>query len=78
MTELQLKSDELQIESDAINRERLLFEKEKQEMQKNFEGQIKSMAEDYELRTTELEVEYQQKLASSISIPGHEVLSKVI
>ncbi len=59
MTELQLKSDELQIESDAINRERLLFEKEKQEMQKNFEGQIKSMAEDYELRTTELEVEYQ-------------------
>ena len=42
--------------------ELLLFEKEKQEMQENFEGQIKSMAEDYELRTTELEVEYQQKI----------------
>ena len=68
MTELQLKSDELQIESDAINRERLLFEKEKQEMQKNFEGQIKSMAEDYELRTTELEVEYQQKIDQDSTI----------
>jgi len=63
-----LKSDELQIESDAINRERLLFEKEKQEMQKNFEGQIKSMAEDYELRTTELEVEYQQKIDQDSTI----------
>ena len=68
MTELQLKSDELQIESDAINRERLLFEKEKQEMHKNFEGQIKSMAEDYELRTTELEVEYQQKIDQDSTI----------
>ena len=63
-----MKSDELQIESDAINRERLLFEKEKQEMQKNFEGQIKSMVEDYELRTTELEVEYQQKIDQDSSI----------
>jgi hypothetical protein len=63
-----LKSDELQIESDAINRERLLFEKEKQEMQKNFEGQIKSMAEDYELRTTELEVEFQQKIDQDSTI----------
>lgn len=63
-----MKSDELQIESDAINRERLLFEKEKQEMQKNFEGQIKSMAEDYELRTTELEVEYQQKIDQDSTI----------
>ncbi len=68
MTELQLKSDELQIESDAINRERLLFAKEKQEMQKNFESQIKSMAEDYELRTTELEVEYQQKIDQDSTI----------
>lgn len=63
-----MKSDELQIESDAINRERLLFEKEKQEIQKNFEGQIKSMAEDYELRTTELEVEYQQKIDQDSTI----------
>ena len=63
-----MKSDELQIESDAINRERLLFEKEKQEMQKNFEGQIKSMAEDYELRTTELEVEYQQRIDQDSTI----------
>jgi hypothetical protein len=63
-----LKSDELQIESDAINRERLLFEKEKQEMQKNFEGQIKSMAKDYELRTTELEVEFQQKIDQDSTI----------
>ena len=63
-----MKSDELQIESDAINRERLLFEKEKQEMQKNFEGQIKSMAEDYELRTTELEVEFQQKIDQDSTI----------
>ena len=63
-----MKSDELQIESDAINRERLLFEKEKQEMQKNFEGQIKSMAEDYELRTTELEVEYHQKIDQDSTI----------
>ena len=63
-----MKSDELQIESDAINRERLLFEKEKQEMQKNFEGQIKSMAEDYELRTTVLEVEYQQKIDQDSTI----------
>ena len=63
-----MKSDELQIESDAINRERLLFEKEKQEMQENFEGQIKSMAEDYELRTTELEVEYQQKIDQDSTI----------
>ncbi len=63
-----MKSDELQIESDAINRERLLFEKEKQEMQKNFEGQIKSMAKDYELRTTELEVEFQQKIDQDSTI----------
>ena len=37
-------------------------------MQKNFEGQIKSMAEDYELRTTELEVEYQQKIDQDSTI----------
>lgn len=53
-----MKSDELQIESDLISRERLQFEKELQVMRLNFESQIKSMAEDFELRTTELEVEY--------------------
>jgi len=31
-------------------------------MRKNFESQIKSMAEDFELRATELELEYQQKI----------------